>query len=131
MKLRLISSFDGAPLVLESPYNISSSSSTTLLHIHSISDKCITTREITFSCRCDIIPQVLDDGLCFRMIPDDNVLFDRAADFVLRGEHPTHISVCTQCNYAGLLLNKAYILDELITVVLVNHVGLFLKNEET
>lgn len=53
-----------------------------------------------------LLPEVLDDGLCFRLTPDDGVLFDRAAHFVFCGEHPAHISVGTKCDHTGLLSNE-------------------------
>lgn len=64
----------------------------------------------------DALPEVLDDGLCFRLTPHDDVLFDWAAHFVFCGEHSTYISVRTQCDYAWLLMDERQISDKLITV---------------
>ena len=59
-----------------------------------------------FSMKVMLSPEVLDDGLCFRLTPDDGVLFDGGVSFVFCGEHPTDISVCTQRDHTGLLLNE-------------------------
>lgn len=59
-----------------------------------------------FSMEVMLSPEVLDDGLCFRLTPDDGVLFDRGVSFVFCGEHPTDIPVRTQCDHTGLLLNE-------------------------
>lgn len=55
--------------------------------------------------RTELLPHVMDDGLCFRLTPD-GVLFDGAAHFVFCCKHSAHVSVGTQCDDTRLLLNQ-------------------------